>query len=176
MEKIELKRLTLQYSGLFDFEGLLALLTDWSKNYGYLWHESDYKHKVPSPFGGEQELYWTIKKNVTPYIRFEIKLYMHVFDNREVEVEINGKKKRLTSARLYIWFDPSMSIDWQNRFKGGKFIAWLGQAYNKLMKKDIESIYGDQIWYRTLNLHALMKQFFDMQTKKYAYKGYLGED
>ena len=32
------------------------------------------------------------------------------------------------------------------------------------------------IYYRMWNLQAIIKKYFDMQTKKYAYKGYLGED
>mgnify|MGYP006415683771 CR=1 FL=1 len=43
--------ITLRYHGLFDFDGMYAAVIDWAKNYGFKWHEKDYKHKVPSPSG-----------------------------------------------------------------------------------------------------------------------------
>ena len=61
-EKLHL--VELRFNGLFDLDGLYAAVVDWSKNYGYRWHEYTYKHKVPSPKGAEQELMWLITKNV----------------------------------------------------------------------------------------------------------------
>ena len=48
MGAIPTPRVTLQFNGLFDFDGMYAAIIDWAKNYGYMWNEYDYKHKVPS--------------------------------------------------------------------------------------------------------------------------------
>lgn len=168
--------ITLRYSGLFDFDGLYAAVIDWAKNYGYKWHEFTYKHKVPNPKGAEQELDWIIEKNVTSYLQYSILFTIHTWDQNEVEVDIDGKKKNLTNARLYIIMKGTITTDWQKKFKGGRIAQKLGEWYEKyVFKKELESIYGDQLYYRMWNLHALLKKYFDMQTQKYAYKGYLGE-
>ena len=161
---------------LFDFDGLYTATTDWAKNYGYMWHEKTYKHKVPSPKGAEQEMAWDMTKNVTEYISHLIMLTVHIWDMTEVKVDVNGKTKTLTNARIYIKIVGTLNYDWQGQFKGSKFAEKLGRLYLKLMSKDVEGIYWDTFYYRLWNLHAILKKYFDMQTKKHVYKGYLGDN
>lgn len=175
-KKAGMPRITVSYEGLFDFDGLYAAIIDWTKNYGYQWHEQDYKHKVPSPKGAEQEFKWLITKRITEFVSYEILFTVHVWDLVEVEVDVNGKKKALSNAHLYIWMDGKIHYDWQNKFsKGGKLGQWLGRMYFKALKAQIDS-YQDQLLYRMWNLQAIMKEYFDLQTKKFSYKGYLGEN
>jgi len=176
MGKCKMPSYTVRYNGLFDFDGLYAAVISWAKNYGYMWHEKTYKHKVPDPAGAEMEWSWVLSKNVTEYIAYSIKMTVHSWSLRDVEVEMDGKKKMLTNARLEIQIEGSFSWDWQKRFaKGGRFGKWLGKAYEKLYAKEIESIWFDQLNYRMMDLQSLIKKFYNMQTKKYVYKGYLGE-
>ena len=116
MADISTPRLTLRYNGLFDFDGLYAAVIDWAKNYNFMWHEVDYKHKVPSPSGAEQELKWMMTKQVTEFIHYSIIFTIHIWDMLEVQVENDGRKRALTTARLYIWIDGTLTYDWQKRF------------------------------------------------------------
>tara|TARA_Y100000310_G_scaffold242934_1_gene247215 strand:- start:11053 stop:11580 length:528 start_codon:yes stop_codon:yes gene_type:complete len=171
--KEQMPRITLRYNGLFDLDGLYAAVIDWSKNYGYMWHEVDYKHKVPGK-GAEQEMKWQITKNVNEYVAFEVNFIIHMWDL--VEVEIEGAQKNLSNARFYIHLDGIIKYDWQEIEKGGGKLKFLGKWYReKLLKRDLEA-YMDMLYYRMWNLQAILKKYFDMQTKKYAYKGYLGEN
>src|SRR3989338_8224351 len=176
MGNLETPRVTLQFNGLFDFDGMYAAIIDWAKNYGYMWNELDYKHKVPSPTGAEQEFKWMMTKDVTHYIQYQILLTVHMWDLLEVQVDADGKKKTLSNGRLYIWFNGSMTYDWQGRFKGSPFFEKLGKWYYSLNKKEMEGGYYDTLYYRMLNLHAIVKKYFDMQGQKHHYKGYLGEN
>jgi len=171
---LPLPQIILQYNGLYDFDGMYAALVDWAKHYGYLWHEFVYKHKVPEQ-GAEQEMMWYMTKKVTDYIHFKIAFDVHIWDMYEVDVTTEGKKKTLTNARITLKIDGTVTYDWQQRFKGSKFLKTMGKWYYKLLKKDIEAVYVDMLYYRIWNLHAVLKKYFDMQTKQYAYKGYLKE-
>ncbi|MBU1974653.1 MAG: hypothetical protein KKH52_04640 [Nanoarchaeota archaeon] len=175
--KMPLKTITLRYAGIFDFDGFYAAVIDWAKNYGYMWHEVDYKHKIPSPAGAEQEWRWQMTKEVNDYISYKIVFRPIIFDMKEMEIEVDGKKKCLTSGRIEITIDGTVLYDWQKTFMGKWLPKKLGKIYNEyIFKKELESIYYDQLYYRIWNLQAIMKKFLDMQTKKYAYKGYLGEN
>lgn len=174
-KELSLPRVTLRYNGLFDFDGLYAAVVDWAKNYGYMWLETKYKHKVPSPAGAEQELIWEMTKNVTDYRREKIVFDIHIWDLLEVEVDSNGRKKSLSNARIHIVIDGKFEMDWQKRFTG-RFGEKLGELYRKIMQKEIETVYFDQLYYRMWNLHAVIKKYFDMQAEKFAYKGYLREN
>lgn len=168
--------ITLNYTGLFDFDGLYTTVTDWAKNYGYMWYEMSYKHKVPNvQTGAEQELDWIITKKVTNYISFKIFFQVHTWDQTEVEVEVDKRKKTLTSARIHLTMNGSVEYDQQSIFAKGKFAKKLGKWYiSYIYKREMES-YWDQLYYRMWNLHAILKKYFEMQTQKYAYKGYLKE-
>ncbi len=168
--------MTLRYSGLFDFDGLYAAVVDWAKHYGYKWHEQVYKHKMPNPKGAEQELEWIIEKKVTEYISFQVNFIIHSWEQTEVEVEVESKRKSLTNAKIYLIMRGTVTYDWQKRFRGGKLAEKLGKWYaGAVYKKELESIYHDQLYYRLQNLQSILKKYFDLQTQKYAYKGYLGE-
>ena len=177
MTNIPNLKLTLHYTGLFDFDGLYAAIIDWGKNYGYIWHEKVYKHKVPTPNGAEQEFVWVMEKNVTKYIKYTIVISAHIWDLTEVIVDVGKKKKSLSNGRTVIIFKGTVGTDWQKKFvSDNSFIRKLGEWYETIvLKKEIEGIHWDSLNYRMLNLQNLMKQYFDMQTKKYEYKDYLGE-
>ena len=168
--------ITLRYHGLFDFDGMYAAVIDWTKNYGYMWHERAYKHKVPSPKGAEQELDWDMTININEYVKYTITISIHAWEITEVEVDVAGKKKTLSNGRLYMVIDGLVECDWQKKFGTSKFGEWLGKQYFNLMMKDIALQYADGLYYRMWNLHAILKSYFDMQSKKQTYKSYLGEN
>lgn len=169
-------RQRIQYSGLFDFDGLYTAIVDWAKNYGFLWHEKTYKHKVPSSLGAEQELEWELSKNATPYYKYEILIWVHIYEMKEVTIDYNGKKKALINGRISFIIEGRVHWDWQSVFKGSPFRKWLGKMLISGLEKDLSSIHWDTLTYRILNLHNLIKQYLDLQTKKYEYKGYLKEN
>src|SRR3989338_429178 len=82
MPDYDIPRITLRYNGIFDFDGFYNAVTDWAKNYGFMWHESSFKHKVPSPEGAEQELAWQMTKKVTEFIEYTIIFTIHMWEEK----------------------------------------------------------------------------------------------
>jgi len=168
--------ITLRYEGLFDLDGLYAAIVDWCKNYGYRWHEKSYKHKVPSPKGAEQEFIWTMDKDVTDFVSYNVTIDAHIWDMLEVQVDVGGKQKILSNARIEITIKGTVNFDWQKKFKGSEVKEFAYNLYTNVMRRELEVTYIDQLWYRMYNLQAIMKKYFDMQSKHHAYKGYLGDN
>jgi len=175
MPTIKIERSIIRYNGLFDFDGMYVAITDWAKQYGFMWHEVDYKHKVPGPEGAEQEWVWAMYKTVNDFVKYKYQMKVHMWDMQEVEVEIDGKKKTLTKGRIYFWIDGEMDYDWQGKFKGSRFKDWMGKFYRKVKDAEISG-YADTVKYRGLQLNALIKKYFDMQAKDNAYEQYLNEN
>ncbi len=175
MPKVKVPNMLVKYDGLFDFDGLYATIIDWAKNYGYMWHEKDYKHKVPSPEGAEQEFVWVLNKKVTDWLSYTMVFTVYIWDMLEVEVEVEGKKKSLSNARIRILLEGSFEYDRQKKFKGSRFNTWLGKVYPKIYEREISDIF-DRVNYRMMNIQSIIKTYFDMQSKKYVYKGYLQEN
>ena len=175
--KWALKRITIRYNGLFDFDSMYSGLTDWAKNYEYRWHEKSYKHKVPSPKGAEQEYSWLLEKEVNDFVKYTVMVDAKAENLNEVKIDLgDGNIKTLFNAKIEIIINGTIEFDWQSKFKGGRWAELLGPLYMKLMNKEFEIIYGDQLYYRVWNLHAMFKQFLDMSSKHHAYKGMAGDE
>ena len=174
LEEISVKKLTLRYDGLFDFDAMYAMITDWAKNYNYIWHEAEYKHKAAGK-GAEQEFKWVLSLKVNEWVNYEITVTVHTWDILEVEVEVEGKKKAFSNARITMDFNGKLTLDRQDIFKKGSSGKLFGGWYKKLFSAETDEYY-DQLYYRMQSLHALVKKYFDMQGKKHVFKGYLGEN
>jgi len=168
---------SVRYQGLFDFDAVYAAIIDWAKNYGYIWHEQTYKHKVPSPSGAEQEWLWFLEKEVNEYIHYKIKIKAKTYDMSEVEVQTEtGAKKTISSGKIKMTIIGTTKVDWQKKFAhSGKIGQWMGKIYEKMYFKEITGGYGDTLHYRVANLQAIIKKVLDMQTKYFSHKGYLKE-
>lgn len=173
--RIPPEAITIRYTGLFDFDALYREIIEWCKNYEYVWHEETYKHK-PTPKGAEQEWYWYAEKEVTGYVKYIIHFYPRAWEITELEVKVSGKKKKLIKARMEISIQGELIFDWQNKFTKNKFARLLGKLYNKMVRRELDSVYGDNLYYRLWNLQSVIKKFFNMQTKWHEYEKYLKED
>ena len=165
-----------RYNGLFDFDTLYAAIVDWGKNYGYKVLEKSYKHKVPSPKGAEQQIAFVMDKDVTDFVRYIVNVNIHTWDMMEVNVDIAGKKKQLTNARIEVAISYTVMMDWQKKFSSkSKLVQLFSGWYFQIMKPTLEAVYFDGIHYRVVNFQAMIKKYFDLQAKANPYQGYLGE-
>jgi predicted flavoprotein YhiN len=166
--KEAMPQLTVRYQGLFDFDGVYASVIDWAKNYGYMWHEKTYKHKVPRPTGAEQELEWVLQKKVTEHVNFSISFRVHIWDLQEVQVETPQGKKAMSQARVLIVMNGAVATDWKKKFTGSKFKEWLGKRFENIKIAETGE-YMDTLAYRMLSLQAIIKKYFNMQSQMKRY-------
>jgi len=161
---------TVKLSGVFDFKSLYKVMHDWFVERGYFFEEGLYKHKVPSPAGAEQDIRWTGWKKINEFIKYWIKVYIKLWDIKQLEVVKNGEKKILTKARIRIEFDGEVEADYANRFNRSKFLQTLQDFYLRyIIKKDLDHIYTDQLWYVIYKLHKVTKDHLDFDTKGNAF-------
>jgi len=173
--KLPIERHIIKYKGLFDFDGLYNLIAQWMKVRGYWFQEDKYKHKVPLPTGAEQEITFIGTREVTDFYQQVVTVDFHLWDMTEVEVEVEGKKKTLTSARLEIILYGALNIDYEKRFD--KSVLWQSVRdffLKYILRQDIETVWYDELRYRIYKLHASIKEFLDLQAKGDEYAGYLG--
>jgi hypothetical protein len=157
-------------NGIFDFEGLYRAMHDWFIDMKYYFEENLYKHKVPSPAGAEQHIRWSGWRKIDAYIQFNIFIYIILRDMKEIEVIKNGKKRRLTKARMTMEFRGRIDADYSGRFSSTPFLRKLFEFYNNhVIKKRIGSIYEDQLYYRILKLQTVAKEYLDFETKSNTY-------
>jgi hypothetical protein len=161
---------TLKVNGVFDFESVYRAMHDWFVGQKYYFEEILYKHKVPSPAGAEEHIRWKGWRKVTEYVKFNIYVYIIMWDMKEIEVIKNGEKKKLTKARIKIEFNGDCELDYSKQFEKTPFLKKLGQFYNEFVaKKKIDTVYTDQLYYMILKLYTVAKEQMELETKSNMY-------
>lgn len=160
----------IKYDGLFEWEGLYKLIYLWFVERGYYFEETFVKTKIPTPMGAENEYELKGWRKSTDYIKEWVRVKIHTFEMREVEVIKEGKKKKMVKARMFIDFYGNIEMDYQQRFAATQFGQYLRSFYDRLfLKKEFDSIWSDRLWYYIYKLHAEVKQYLDMQAKENAF-------
>ncbi len=157
--------MVIKYRGIFDLDGLYRTMVEWFEYQGYEMNEKAYKHKVPNPAGAEQEISWVCWRKVNAYVKYWMIIYFHIWELKEVEVIKDGKKKKMTSARMKINFDGRVELDWQNMFAGNRFLVEVQHWMNKyVLHKKITGHWEDELYYRMHKLFYVTKEFLNMET------------
>jgi hypothetical protein len=154
----------LKYRGIFDFAGLYKMIANWFMDKAYYLDEPLYKHKVPFPSGAEQEIKLQGWKKVDEYLRYNIKIFIHAYDMRDVEVVKEGQVKKLTYARMFIEIDGWLDFDYQGRFDT-PFTLYVRDYMNKMFYwRDLIAIWWDRIYYEVFKLHQCIKEYLEFET------------
>lgn len=155
---------TIRYRGVFDYDGMYKMMRAWFADREYDFWENRYKHKIRVD-GTELEINWEAWRDITELLRNWIYVYFHVWDYKEVEVIKDGQKKKMVSARMLIQFSWAIEIDYEGRWQDSKFKRKMLQFLMRFMiKKDLETIYGDKLWYNCNKLQQATKQYLGMSS------------
>ena len=120
-----------EHTGIFSFSGLYSFAHSWLKDkedYGVV--EEKYNEKV----SGEKrdiKIEWTATKRMGDYFKAEIKLEFNASDMTEVEVEIDGQKKKMNKGKVSIDFKGALIKDHQSKWEDSAFNKFLREVYNK---------------------------------------------
>ncbi|MBN1502407.1 hypothetical protein JW930_02590 [Candidatus Woesearchaeota archaeon] len=155
----------IHYTGIFDFDGLYKLITQWMKHRDWDIFEPEVKHKEPYRV---YKLYG--RKKVTFYAMLTMKIELWLQNAREVEVIQQGQKKSLTEAKMKIIVNGGYITDYDGDFEKGpglkKFEAFLN---NYVMYHDILLKYFDYMDYYLYDFMQDVKKFLGMETATHAY-------
>ncbi|MBN2458291.1 hypothetical protein JXB31_04135 [Candidatus Woesearchaeota archaeon] len=167
---LDMDELHLKYKGIFNLGGVLSIVTDWLETRGYEVIIKKVKHKTKT-FGFEDEYEIRGWRDETDYHRIYIDFYMHMWDANEVDVLIEGQKKRLMKARLYMSIQGKIETDPSGRFDTSMFSKALRKfMYDKVIHHKYESVWGDKLQYKMHEIYGHIKEYLDMQSKGMYFK------
>ena len=91
----------LEHSGIFNFADVYSFMHTWLTDNIYGVQEERYKEKV-SGSSRDISFEWKASKKTTDYFKVEHTIKVEVTGLTEVEVEIDGKKKRTNKGKIII--------------------------------------------------------------------------
>ncbi len=160
----------IKHHGIFDLNGMYQMIYNWFVDRGFEVIEKKFKHKVPTPAGMEEEIWWDAWIKETDYMKNWIHIIFFFYEIKEVDVVKEGKKKKLTRVRILIELKADIETDWQKKWERSAFLSHLQKYYERfIIKKDIDNIWWDKLHYNRLKLHAAIKEYLDAEAKANAF-------
>ncbi len=130
-EKDQIAKEKLKYAGLVDFENAYKFAYEWLAQGNFGVSEDEYTEKVKSG-GKDIEIKWTASKKLTDYFKATLSLKWRVLGLSDVEVEIDGRKKKMNKvADLSIEIKGVLERDYSNKWEGSAFNKFIKDVYNK---------------------------------------------
>ena len=120
-----------KYVGYADFKNLYSYAHDWIKGEQYILTEDVYTEKVKGN-GKDLEILWTATKKITDYFKIELILKWRIFGMEDVEVEVDGKKKKMNKfVELGIEIKGSLFKDYGNQWNKSATTRFFKELYHK---------------------------------------------
>ena len=134
---------TIMHNGFFDSAALSNAIRDWYAKNDYFVQVPSYKQENRET-GKKYNQEWEANKKITEYVRYWVNVTVHVHNMNDVEIIKDGQKIKTSEAQVWVKIDPILELDWQDNFKGGKFMKWLDKIFReKILKYKIGDYWED---------------------------------
>ncbi|MBX4212000.1 hypothetical protein KW787_00900 [Candidatus Pacearchaeota archaeon] len=130
-EKEQITKEKVDNSGLFDFAALYGFAHSWLKDQeGYGVVEEKYSEKV-SGNSRDIDVEWKATKGVTDYFRIELGVKFEVRGLTDVEVEVDGAKRKMNRGKVSIDIKGTLIKDPDSKWESSPLNRFMRDVYNK---------------------------------------------
>src|SRR3989344_1355691 len=118
------------HTGIFDFGAFYSFAHSWFKDERYTVDEDKYSEKVS---GNARDIIieWTIVKRLSDYFKIEHKVRFIVEKLSDVEVEIDGVKKRMNKGKVEVEIKSNLVSDPDSKWDKTPFYRFIRDIYGK---------------------------------------------
>lgn len=156
----------LKYTGYGDFKDIYNYAHDWLKGELYSVTEDNYGEKIKGN-SKELDIAWKASKKLTDYFKVEMDVKWKVLGMEDVEVEIDGKKKKMNKfAEIKIELKGSLVRDHSNQWNKSATTKFFKEIYNKYVIPSRTTQMEDKIEDDVKNLKDEIKAFLELSGKR----------
>ena len=149
----------IKYKGLYDLDKLYKFMANWLRQMRFEVHENLYKSKPP-----ELEIRMRAERKITGFVMEVVTIYYHSWGEYDIEVVQNGKKKKMTRARMILEIGGDIVAPYNDIFGRQRWVANKAEVgifnifRNWFFKREIESVYWDTLYYELWRFHSAIKE------------------
>ena len=132
MERDTILKEQFRYDGIANFKEVYEYAHIWLKEEDYLITEEKYEEVAKPGEAKEVRIKWVCNKKITDYFRIAIEVKWQLLNMTDVEVEIDGKKKKMNKfSELKLDIKGMLEKDYSTKWGVGGFNKFLKEVYNK---------------------------------------------
>ena len=161
---------TIKFKGVYDLDGLYRFMSNWLRRRRYELHEKLYKSRPP-----ELRIEWTAERKITRFVMETISITYHSWGEYDVDMTVNGKKKKMTNARLVLVLTGAIDAPYEDiygkpRWNNNRLDRWLLYFLRSWgLRRELEASYWDTLYYEMYKLHGGIKDFLKLEAKGNVY-------
>ena len=154
-----------EHSGLFDFAGFYSFAHSWFKEQKYGVNEKKYSEKVKGN-ARDLRIEWAATKAISDYFKIELDITFEVWGMTEVEVEIDGEKKKMNKGTIGAEIKGTLIKDYDSKWETSPQWRFLREIYNKyLIPARVNSMKG-KVEDDVRSFKEELKSFLDLIGKR----------
>ena len=158
----------IKFSGIFDWEELHGLMYGWFEEKKYDYFEEKNNRKLVT-YGYERDFICHAEREETGYTRHDIDIQIRLFHAEDVEIIVDGEKKKKTKAGLLVIdIKPSIKLDWQDKWSSGTKKK-AASFFHKYIITGFILEQLDKVYYEAYKLHTEIKTLLEFESKYSAY-------
>ena len=165
-EKDTIIKEDVKFGGLFDFKGLYGYIHNWIKDEEFNLTEKLYEEKIDGN-AKTLDIKWKASKKITDYFKINLELRWRVIRMSDVEVEIDGKKKKMNKvADLKITLKGILEKDYYGKWSGSPVQKFFKEVYHKYVIPSRTDDMEDKVEDYIKDLNAEIKAFLELSGKR----------
>src|SRR3989344_900134 len=129
-DKDRLTKEKVEHSGLIDFKAFYSFAHSWLEEEGYDVEEEKYSETVAGN-SRNISIKWKATKTISDYFKNEMKVEFEVKELVDVEVEIDGKKKKMNKGKVSVDIKGDLVKDPESKWDVTPFYRFLRDLYGK---------------------------------------------
>lgn len=155
-----------KYAGLGDFKEVYKFARDWFWKEDFNLVEDSYTEKILSN-GKELEIEWTATKKITDYFKIIIKPKWRILGMTDVEVEIDGKKKKMNKfVELGIEIKGVLEKDYSSKWGTSGYEKFFKEVYQKYVIPERTDKKEDEVRDFVQDFKEEMKAFLELTGRR----------
>jgi hypothetical protein len=166
VEKDSLIKEKVKHGGIGDLKAAYKYAYGWLNEQNYTIIEDEYSEKSS---GDAKELIikWTASRKLTDYFKILLKIKWKVLNLKEIEVEIEGKKRNMNKySEIELEIVGVLEKDYSNKWEGSAFNKFIRDIYNKFVIPQRIEQKEDQVKKEVQEFKEEMKAFFELTGRK----------
>lgn len=153
------------HSGIFDFKAFYNYAHSWFKEEGYGVVEDKYSEKV-SGNARDIVITWIISKKLSNYFKVEMKVEFEISGLTDVEVEIDGQKKKMNRGKVKGDIKAALTKDPDSKWDVNALYRFMRDIYNKyVIPGRIESM-QDHVREDVITFKEELKAFLELSGRR----------
>jgi len=164
-EKKEIIKEKLEHTGVFDFSDFYGYAHSWLKDRKYGIIEKKYSEKIE---GNKKNITveWEAKKDFSDYFRFQIDIKIEAKSLTDVEVEIDGERRKMNKGIIEVEFKGIEVRDPEGKWEGSPLWRLTRDFYNKfIIPGRVHDMQG-QLTKSIIDLKDELKAFLELTAKR----------